>query len=72
MAFLDEGAGKAYASPHIEETLGFSQAEWLEDPVRWYQQLPGICCSCSGGSALVLLGVGLIMSNRKSGAAWAT
>jgi PAS domain S-box-containing protein len=39
MAFLDEGTGKAYVSPHIESTLGFSQAEWLEDPVRWYQRI---------------------------------
>ena len=39
MAFLDEGTGKAYVSPQIEATLGFSQSEWLEDPVRWYQQI---------------------------------
>jgi PAS domain S-box-containing protein len=39
MAYLDEGIGEAYVSPQIEATLGFSQKEWLEDPVRWYQQV---------------------------------
>ena len=39
MAYLDEGIGEAYVSPQIEATLGFSQQEWLEDPVRWYQQI---------------------------------
>ena len=39
MAYLDEGIGEAYVSPQIEETLGFSQREWLEDPIRWYQQI---------------------------------
>jgi PAS domain S-box-containing protein len=39
MAYLDQGIGEAYVSPQIEESLGFSQKEWLEDPVRWYQQI---------------------------------
>lgn len=26
-------------SPQIEASLGFSQEEWLEDPIRWYQQV---------------------------------
>src|ERR1700682_3166527 len=39
MAYLDEGIGEAYVSPQIEASLGFSQKEWLEDPVRWYQQI---------------------------------
>jgi len=39
MAYLDEGMGEAYVSPQIEKTLGFSQREWLEDPVRWYRQI---------------------------------
>ncbi len=39
MAYLDRGIGEAYVSPQIEATLGFSQAEWLEDPVRWYKQI---------------------------------
>ena len=39
MAFLDKGIGEAYVSPQIEEILGYSQEEWLNDPVRWYQQI---------------------------------
>ena len=39
MAYLDEGIGEAYVSPQIEAALGFTQAEWLEDPVRWYEQI---------------------------------
>jgi two-component system CheB/CheR fusion protein len=39
MAYLDQGSGQAYVSPQIEATLGFSQREWLEDPVRWYRQI---------------------------------
>ena len=39
MAYLDQGIGEAYVSPQIEATLGFSQKEWLEDPVRWYNQI---------------------------------
>jgi PAS domain S-box-containing protein len=39
MALLEKGTGEAYVSPQIEELLGFSQAEWLNDPVRWYQQI---------------------------------
>jgi len=39
MAYMDRGVGEAYVSPQIEATLGFSQAEWLEDPILWYQQI---------------------------------
>jgi two-component system, cell cycle sensor histidine kinase and response regulator CckA len=39
LAYLDEGFGEAYVSPHIETVLGFSQEEWLNDPVRWFRQL---------------------------------
>ncbi|MGA7294033.1 MAG: PAS domain S-box protein [Terriglobales bacterium] len=39
MAYLDRGIGEAYVSPQIEEALGFSQEEWLEDPVRWYSHI---------------------------------
>ncbi len=39
MAYLDKGIGEAYVSPQIEKTLGFSQSEWLEDPVRWYERI---------------------------------
>jgi len=30
MAYLDKGIGEAYVNPQIE---------WLEDPMRWYQQI---------------------------------
>ncbi len=39
MAYLDQGIGEAYVSPQIEKSLGFTQKEWLEDPVRWYRQI---------------------------------
>jgi PAS domain S-box-containing protein len=39
MAYLNEGTGEAYVSPHIEALLGFTQEEWLNDPVRWFQQI---------------------------------
>ena len=39
MAFLDKGIGEAYVSPQIEAILGYTQEEWLNDPVRWYQQI---------------------------------
>jgi PAS domain S-box-containing protein len=39
MASLEGGIGDAYVSPQIEATLGFSQDEWLQDPIRWYQQI---------------------------------
>ncbi|MGB9180893.1 MAG: PAS domain-containing protein [Pyrinomonadaceae bacterium] len=39
MAFLDQGISEAYVSPQIEAMLGFTQSEWLGDPVRWYQQI---------------------------------
>jgi PAS domain S-box-containing protein len=39
MAYLDKGIGEAYVSPRIEAALGFSQSEWLEDPIRWYDQI---------------------------------
>ena len=39
MAYLDRGIGEAYVSPQIEAALGFSQEEWLEDPVRWYSRI---------------------------------
>jgi PAS domain S-box-containing protein len=39
MAYLDRGIGEAYVSPQIEASLGFSQEEWLEDPVRWYRHI---------------------------------
>jgi PAS domain S-box-containing protein len=39
MASLEKGVGDAYVSPQIEAALGFSQSEWLQDPVRWYQHI---------------------------------
>jgi PAS domain S-box-containing protein len=39
IAFLDRGISEAYVSPHIESVLGFSQKEWLDDPIRWYRQI---------------------------------
>ena len=41
MAALDESANERelYVSPQIETLLGFSQKEWLEDPVLWYTRL---------------------------------
>ena len=38
-ATLDEGANELYVSPQIEALLGFSQQEWLENPILWYTQL---------------------------------
>jgi PAS domain S-box-containing protein len=39
LAFLDKGIGEAYVSPQIEAMLGFTQEEWLNDPVRWYKHI---------------------------------
>jgi PAS domain S-box-containing protein len=39
IAPLDESEPELYVSPQIEALLGFSQKEWLEDPVLWHRQL---------------------------------
>ena len=39
LAALDRGINELYVSPQIESLLGFSQKEWLENPVLWYTQL---------------------------------
>jgi PAS domain S-box-containing protein len=39
MAALEEGENELYVSPQIESLLGFSQKEWLEDPILWFRQL---------------------------------
>jgi len=39
MVSLDGGIGDAYVSPQVEATLGYSQDEWLADPIRWYQHI---------------------------------
>jgi PAS domain S-box-containing protein len=38
-AALDGGSNELYVSPQIEALLGFSQKEWLANPVLWYMQL---------------------------------
>jgi PAS domain S-box-containing protein len=39
MAPLDGSTSELYVSPQIEELLGFSAQEWLEDPFLWMRQL---------------------------------
>jgi PAS domain S-box-containing protein len=39
MAPLDGSTSELYISPQIEELLGFSAQEWLDDPFLWYRQL---------------------------------
>jgi PAS domain S-box-containing protein len=39
IAYLDRTFGEAYVSPQIQSALGFSQEEWLDDPIRWYRQI---------------------------------
>lgn len=39
MAALDDGINEIYIGPQIETLLGFTQREWLDDPVLWYWQL---------------------------------
>ncbi|MGH9357260.1 MAG: PAS domain S-box protein [Terriglobia bacterium] len=39
MALLDGGVSEAYVSPQVEQVLGFSRDEWLDDPIRWYRQI---------------------------------
>ncbi len=39
MVALDKGIGEAYVSPQIESMLGFTRAEWLEEPISWYRQV---------------------------------
>jgi PAS domain S-box-containing protein len=39
MASLDGSANELYVSPQIEHMLGFTQKEWLENPILWYTQL---------------------------------
>lgn len=39
MVNLDGGIGEAYVSPQIEKSMGYTQEEWLEDPIRWYQHI---------------------------------
>jgi methylmalonyl-CoA mutase cobalamin-binding domain/chain len=39
LASLDEAITEAYVSPQIEHLLGFTQDEWIGDPIRWYRQV---------------------------------
>jgi PAS domain S-box-containing protein len=39
MTPLDGSTSELYVSPQIEELLGFSAQEWLDDPFLWYRQL---------------------------------
>jgi PAS domain S-box-containing protein len=42
MAVFDEGLSEVYVSPQIESLLGYTQSEWLANPVLWYDRLhPG-------------------------------
>ena len=36
MAGLDDSKQELYVSPQIEALLGFTQEEWLDNPVLWY------------------------------------
>ena len=38
LASLSGGRNEMYVSPQIESLLGFTQQEWLSDPVLWYRQ----------------------------------
>lgn len=38
-ALDDQSANEMYVSPQIESLLGFSQKEWLDDPILWFKQL---------------------------------
>ncbi|MDQ6616306.1 MAG: ATP-binding protein [Actinomycetota bacterium] len=38
-AALGDEANEAYVSPQIESLLGFTQEEWLTNPLLWYSQL---------------------------------
>jgi len=39
MAVFEEGLSEVYVSPQIELLLGYTQREWVEDPVLWYERL---------------------------------
>ncbi|HEX7277150.1 MAG TPA: ATP-binding protein [Acidimicrobiales bacterium] len=38
-AALGDADNEIYVSPHIESVLGFTQKEWLTNPLLWYSQL---------------------------------
>jgi two-component system sensor histidine kinase/response regulator len=39
LAQMEGGLNEAYVSPQIEALLGFTQEEWLSDPILWFRQL---------------------------------
>ncbi|MBV9489578.1 MAG: PAS domain-containing sensor histidine kinase, partial [Verrucomicrobia bacterium] len=39
MASLESGQAEMYVSSYIEMLLGYTAAEWIEDPILWYQRL---------------------------------
>ncbi|HYF01115.1 MAG TPA: PAS domain-containing protein, partial [Planctomycetota bacterium] len=39
MASFGTGPGEIYVSPQIETLLGYTQKEWLDSPILWYQRL---------------------------------
>jgi len=39
LAPLDGSLSELYVSPQIEQMLGFTAKEWLDNPILWYQQL---------------------------------
>lgn len=39
MASFEEGLNDVYVSPQVESILGYTQQEWVEDPVLWYERL---------------------------------
>jgi PAS domain S-box-containing protein len=39
LAAMDGSDNAIYVSPYIESLLGFTQKEWVENPILWYTQL---------------------------------
>ena len=39
MASLDEADNEIYIGPQIESLLGYTQKEWLDDPVLWFHRM---------------------------------
>jgi len=39
MASLEDGENELYIGPQIESLLGYTQKEWLDDPVLWFHRM---------------------------------
>jgi PAS domain S-box-containing protein len=39
MASLEDGDNELYIGPQIESLLGYTQKEWLDDPVLWFHRM---------------------------------